>query len=160
MSEIHIQIRTWRCFNNLLLIQQSRVQDDYLFWVFPSCCGTSCPTGRCPWRSEGSQPRTCRCPLGFLRRSGGHRPPRLRPRPGGRAPSRCAARRPSGRCRPGPSACWRPTGSQSARTGCRCRCADCAGCAAHPRCRLQTAPGCNKDRHVHPVNLTFVFIWV
>lgn len=101
------------------------------------CWCTFCLNGHCPSQSEGSLLQTSRCQPGFLHLTGGPRPPRLHLHLGGRALSRCAALRQSDRCPPGLSACWRPTGSLTAQTGCRCRCVD---CVAHPRCRLQTVP--------------------
>lgn len=109
------------------------------------CWSTFCLSGCCPSQSEGSLLRTSRCRPGFLRLTGGPRPPRLHPRLDGRPLSRCAAPRQSDRCRPGLSASWRPIGSLSVQTGYRCRCVD---CAARLHCRHQTAPIGRKERGV------------
>lgn len=101
------------------------------------CRSTFCLSGRCLSQSEGSLLRTSRCLPGFLRLTGGPRPPRLHPRLDGRALSHCAAPHQSDHCRPGLSASWRLIGSLSVQTGYRCRCVD---CAAHLHCRHQTAP--------------------
>lgn len=126
------------CKSNLVWWDLSRKQgvtDTQLHRVKKKSWCTFCLSGHCPCQSEGSQRQTAHCRQGFPHPSGGppHLHPRLRRR--GRALSRCAARHRSDR--PGPSACWRPTGYPSAQSGHHCHCVD---CAARPHCRLQTAP--------------------
>lgn len=103
----------------------------------PQCRRTFGLNGYCPCQRGGSLLQRHHCQPGFPHLTGDPPPPRLRPHRDGRALSHCAALHQSDRGPPGLSACWHPTGSPIAPSGCRCRCVD---CAARPHCRLRTAP--------------------